>query len=80
MYREGERKVEESFIAFVADIMDIDVTKINLDTTYGAIDNWDSLMHMRLVLEIESEYQIEIPINEIPKINSLRDFYKYIQI
>ena len=78
MYREGERKVEESFIAFVADI--IDVTKINLDTTYGAIDNWDSLMHMRLVLEIESEYQIEIPINEIPKINSLRDFYKYIQI
>ena len=72
--------MEESFIAFVADIMDIDVAKINLDTTYGAIDNWYSLMHMRLVLEIESEYHIEIPINEIPKINSLRDFYKYIRI
>lgn len=71
--------MEDKFIEFVADIMDIDKRKINLDTTYGSIDSWDSLMHMRLIMEIESEYQVEIPISEVPKINTLREFYKYIE-
>ncbi len=71
--------MEEKFIAFIAEIMDIDLEKISLDTAYGSIDSWDSLMHMRLVMEIESEFQVDIPMSEIPKINTLRDFYQYIQ-
>jgi acyl carrier protein len=30
-------------------------------------------------MEIEEEYDVEIPIEEIPNIKSLKDFYKYIE-
>ena len=46
---------------------------------YGTIEKWDSLMHMRMVMEIEEEYDVEIPIEEIPNIKTLKDFYKYIE-
>ncbi len=34
-------------------------------------------MHMRLVMEIEEEYDVEIPIEEVPTIKTLNDFYQY---
>ena len=72
--------VKENLQDIFRRIFDDDSILLFDEMTADDIEDWDSLMHMRLVLEIESEYQIEIPINEIPKINSLRDFYKYIQI
>ena len=68
----------QEFINFVAGIMGVDPTEINEDTTYNEFEKWDSLMHMRLVMEIEDEYDVEIPIDEIPKIKTIRDFYKYV--
>ena len=72
--------VKENLQDIFRRIFDDDSILLFDEMTADDIEDWDSLMHMRLVLEIESEYQIEIPINEIPKINSLRDFYKYIRI
>lgn len=69
----------QNFINFVAKVMEVDAGTLTEDTGYGTIEKWDSLMHMRLVMEIEEEYDVEIPIDEIPKIKTLKDFYKYIE-
>ena len=69
----------QDFINFVARVMEIDPSEINEDTAYGQHEKWDSLMHMRLVMEIEEEYDVEIPIDEVPHINTIKDFYQYIQ-
>ena len=58
--------------------MEVDASVISEDTTYGEFEKWDSLMHMRLVMEVEEEYDVEIPIDEVPDIKKLSDFYKYI--
>ncbi len=71
--------MEQKFLEFIADIMDIDVSEITLDTKYGDLEDWDSMMHMRFVMEMESEYGVDIPIDEIPTLDTLRKFYAYIE-
>ena len=65
------------FISFAARVMGVEASSLSPETEYGS-GRWDSLMHMRLVMEAEEEYGIEIPIEDIPKIRRLGDFDKYI--
>ena len=69
----------QDLINFVAGIMEVDSAELTEDTAYGTIEKWDSLMHMRMVMEIEEEYNVEIPIEDIPNIKSIKDFYSYIE-
>ena len=69
----------QDFINFIAGVMELDPGTLTEDTAYGTIEKWDSLMHMRMVMEIEEEYDVEIPIEEIADIRTLKDFYKYIK-
>lgn len=72
--------VEESgFLDFVAGILDVPREKISLDTAYESIPEWDSVMQLRLTLEIGTEYNVEIPVDEIADIKTLGGFYKYVQ-
>ena len=69
----------QEFINFIAGVMDVDPSELSGDTAFGQHKKWDSLMHMRLVMEIEQEYDVEIPIDEVPNIKTLKDFCKYIE-
>ena len=66
-------------IEFLAGVMDVDPETVNENTEYGTFEKWDSMMHMRLVMEVEEQYDTEIPIEEIPDIKKLGDFLKYTQ-
>ena len=67
----------EDFLIFVSSILGVNRNELSEGTTYGSIDQWDSLMHIRLVAEIEEKYNVDIPMEDITKIRSLKDFYKY---
>lgn len=71
--------LEKGFLRFVADILDVPVESITLDTAYESIPEWDSVMHLRLTLEIGAEYGAEIPVDEIALVKTLGDFYKYVR-
>ncbi len=68
----------QEFLNFIAGVMGVDPSELSGDTAYGTFEKWDSLMHMRLVMEVEEEYDVEIPIDEVPDIKTLKDFYRYI--
>jgi len=70
---------ETEFLQFVAGILDVPRESISLDTAYEAIPEWDSVMQLRLTLEIGTEYGVEIPVDEIANIKTLGEFYKYVQ-
>ncbi len=63
----------------VADVIEVDVNDISLDIKYGEFESWDSLMMMRLIMEIEEEYGCTIPIEDVAKIKTLNDLYMYTQ-
>ena len=67
----------EKFLVFVAGVMQVDPSEISGETRFKEFKKWDSLMHMRLVMEIEEEYDVEIPIEEVPNIKTMNDFYQY---
>lgn len=69
----------KEFIDFIAGVMEVDPSELDENTAYGQIEKWDSLMHMRLVMEVEEEYDTEIPIDEVPNIKTLKDLYKYVE-
>lgn len=69
---------EKEFLSFVAGVLDVPAESISLDTAYESIPEWDSVMQLRLTLEIGTEYDVEIPVDEIAKIKTLGAFYKYL--
>jgi acyl carrier protein len=69
----------QSFLEFVSEILGVNVEEISEDTEYQSIPQWDSLMHLRLVAEIEDKYGVEIPLDEVPDIKTLADFFSYVK-
>ena len=69
----------QDFINFAAEVMDVDSSELSENTARDEFVKWDSLMHLRLVMEIEENYGVEIPIDEVPNIVTLSDFYQYIK-
>lgn len=67
-----------NFLKFISTIFDVNIDEISEETEYKVHHKWDSLMHLRLVAEIEDEYGVEIPIDEVPDIKTLGEFYAYI--
>lgn len=70
---------EKDFLAFVAGILDVSAELISLETAYESIPEWDSVMQLRLTLEIGSEYGVEIPVDEIANIKTLGQFFAYVK-
>lgn len=71
--------VEKDFLTFVAGILDVPAESISLETAYESIPEWDSVMQLRLTLEIGSEYGVEIPVDEIANIKTLSQFFAYVK-
>lgn len=67
------------FLKFISDIMGLPIEKINLSTSQSDLSEWDSLMQLRLLSEIEAKYQVAIPYDDVSKIKKLEDFYQYIK-
>ena len=70
---------EKDFLSFVAGILEVGADSLSLDTAYESIPQWDSVMQLRLTLEIGSEYGVEIPVDEIAGIRTLGQFYGYVR-
>ena len=68
--------MEDKFLSFVADVLNVDVKSISMDSKYGDVENWDSVMMLNLIMELEEEYGCSIPIEKITKGISLRELYK----
>ncbi len=69
----------EQFLQFVANIFDVPVSELSPETQYNSIPQWDSVMQLRLVMEIESEYGISIPIDIVAELDTLQKFYDQIK-
>ena len=71
--------MEQEFLEFAASVLDVDVGKLSIETEYGEIPQWDSLMHLCLVDEIYEKYGVDIPIPVASNIRTLGEFYGYIK-
>ena len=66
---------EKEFLKFAARIIGVQPESLALHTAYGSIPKWDSIIHLRLVMEFEVAYGVSIPIEAVPELKTLGDFY-----
>lgn len=64
---------KKDFLEFAAAVLGI--AAVDGSTAYGSIPEWDSIQHLRLVMECEAHYGISIPLEAIPDLKTLDDFY-----
>tara|TARA_X000000950_G_C13779050_1_gene604295 strand:+ start:618 stop:875 length:258 start_codon:yes stop_codon:yes gene_type:complete len=61
------------------EVFDDESIEINSKTTSSDISNWDSLNHIRLILEIESKYQIKFNLAEIEDLKNVGEFLELLR-
>ena len=64
----------EEFFALAARIFGVDRAAIDGTTAYESIPGWDSVNHLRLVMETEREFGVKYPLEKIPSLMTLNDF------
>ena len=57
--------MEDRIKKIMSDVLNIDVSLINNETSPDNIENWDSLKHMNLIVALEEEFEIEFDDEEI---------------
>ena len=68
--------MEQKFLELAANVMGVDITEISLETAYKEFAPWDSITFLRLVMELEDEYGLLIPMERFGEFLTLGDFYK----
>lgn len=58
----------EKLLDIASEVLNVDRTKIAIDTLKDDVPSWDSLNHIRLIAEVEEQLNIKIPFEKIPQI------------
>lgn len=64
----------EAFLAFAAKVFKVDRATLSGETSYGSIPEWDSVNHLKLVMEAEARFGVSYPLERIPFMKTLDDF------
>ncbi len=62
-----------AFTAFAAQVFGVDKDAL-AGASYGSIEQWDSVNHLRLVMEAEQRFGLSYSIERIPEMKTLDDF------
>ena len=68
----------DDFLDFAAGVLGVQKGTLTPQTEYGSLAEWDSVMHLRLVMETEARYGTSIPLAAVPQLRKLADFAPYI--
>ena len=60
--------------ALAARIFGVDPSVLTDETTRGSLPAWDSINHLRLVMEAEQRFGTHYALEQIPELKSLNDF------
>ena len=66
----------EAFVAFAAGVLKVPRGSLSGETECGSIPEWDSVNHLRLVMEAEPRFGVHYPLETIPSIKKLDDFLR----
>ena len=70
----------EQLQAIFRDVFDDEDLPVNADTTANDIDEWDSLAHIRLILQIEKSFSLHFDASEIEKLENVGQMAELISL
>lgn len=64
----------EAFLAFAAKVLKVERGTLSGRTEYASIPEWDSVNHLKLVMETENKFGVSFAFERIPFLKTLDDF------
>lgn len=71
--------MEEKFLNFVKDILEINDREIFLTDNFREYEEWDSLANLSLVAMLDDEYGVVIDTQRFKQISTLQELFDEIQ-
>ena len=65
--------MEEKVIKIIARILEVDIEDIEMDTAIGDLPEWDSLHHLQIIVELQEEFNIKYPQEDLAELEDVSD-------
>ena len=72
-----DKALPQAFLELAADVFGVGAEARAPETAFGSIEGWDSVNHLRLVMETEAKFGKPIPLEAVPGLKTLADFGRY---
>ena len=72
------KDIESNLFKIFAKVFGLIDNSINMSTSQENLENWDSLNHILLIVEIEKEFDIKFKVGEIGELNSAKKIFERI--
>ena len=67
------KDIEIKVFKIFSDIMNVPVNDLSLTSNSDNISNWDSLSHVKLIMQVEHQFQLSLLPEEAMEIFSIKD-------
>lgn len=64
----------EAFLAFATKVLKVERNALCGTTAYQTIPEWDSVNHLKLVMESEAQFGVAYPFERVPFLKTMDDF------
>ncbi len=65
--------IQEEIIALIEELLKVPAGTITIDTQIADVEEWDSLAHVMLIGELESQLNVSIPLDDAIELTSVRE-------
>ena len=63
----------EKLLTLLSKVFQVETSAINNDTSPDNMKTWDSFNTLKMIMHIESEFNITLPLEDLVKIKSVKD-------
>ncbi len=64
--------IEERIKDVMSAVFEVDADSINEDSSQDTIENWDSIKHLDLIVSLEDEFGVSIPLEEVQNMRNVK--------
>ena len=65
--------MEKRILNIIANVLDVDINEIELDTAIGDLPEWDSIHHLQIIAELEKEFGVKYAPEELAELEDISD-------
>ena len=70
------KDIESDLFKIITKVFGLTDNSINMSTSQENLENWDSLNHILLIVEIEKKFDIKFKVGEIGELNSAKKIFE----
>ena len=72
-------EIKEKVFEIIANVLNVNVTEITLDSTVGDFPSWDSLGQLNILQSVQDEFDVEFEPEEMMDIEDVNDIIKAVE-